>query len=97
MSKLILPRQPEPVLPPAPKISKKQIEDLHSVIKSFVSDRIMISAAPGYIRNSGKWIFAVNLVVGDNETHKIYNFMYREAAGNFKDWLQKTLDELKNK
>lgn len=75
----------------------KDVQQLHEAVKEFTNERTLIMASPGTIRNNGKPVDAVLVVIGHNPTHKKYDYIYRGLPSNFRDWLKKKVDEIEHK
>jgi hypothetical protein len=78
-------------------LSQAQIGQLHEAVKEFTNERTMIMASPGMIRNNGRLVDTVMVVIGHNPTQKKYEYIYRGMTHNFKDWLKKKIDLIENR
>jgi hypothetical protein len=77
-------------------LSNAEIRQLHTVVKEFSNDRTTILAIPGQIKNNGRLINAIDIVIGQNSTRKAHRRMYRGLTSNFRDWLKKEIDKIEN-
>lgn len=78
-------------------ITQAQLKELHNVVSKHTTDEIVVSATPGVIKNSGKNVFAVKTLIGNNNTKKINQFMYRGESSQYEKWLKDKIDEIKKK
>lgn len=74
-----------------------RLKELQKVVKEFTNDETTIMAVPGQIVNNGKPVDSVLVVIGHNKTMKKYDFIYRGLSSNFREWMKKRIDEIKNK
>lgn len=73
-----------------------ELRQLNEVIKELTTDRLIIMAIPGTIRNSGKNVPAIEVTIGDNLMKKKHVEIYRGLVSNFRTYLKKRLDIIAN-
>lgn len=78
-------------------MTSRDIKQLSEAVGEFTTDRVSIMASLGQVKNNGKLMDAVLVVIGHNPTMRKYEYVYRGLPGNFKDWLKKKIDEIDHK
>ena len=70
---------------------------LNDVIKELTTERLVVGASLGTIRNNGKNVPAIEVKIGNNETKRIHTMIYRDLPSNFRRWLKIKLDQISQK
>jgi hypothetical protein len=81
----------------AKTIHDHKIEELNKVIGEFSNDETPIIAIPGQVKNNGKLVDALHVVIGHAPSKKKFDYTYRGLSSNFREWMKEKIDNIKRR
>lgn len=72
------------------------IEQLNKIVMKYSTEKVMIMAVPGQIRNNGRLVDAIMVVIGNNEKKTKEEYIYRGLWTNFESFIKKHTDKINN-
>ncbi len=70
------------------------LKQLQAILKEFTTERYVVAASPGTIRNNGRNVPALEVKIADVEKKKVNTFIYREEMSNFRNRLKREIDRM---